>query len=78
MKKIKKFLETKELNTWGFEFYKTIKKAKLSKIEDIKFVLSKCGNAIQCFNKKIKNRDGYDNYRYCFYLSIHTIIERLL
>lgn len=55
MKKIKKFLETKELNTWGFEFYKTIKKAKLSKIEDIKFVLSKCGNAIQCFNKKIKN-----------------------
>ena len=27
MKKIKKFLESKELNTWGFKYYDTIKNA---------------------------------------------------
>jgi hypothetical protein len=55
MKKIKKFLESKELNTWGFKYYDTIKKAKIKNIEDIKYILSKCGNAIQCFDKKLRN-----------------------
>jgi hypothetical protein len=55
MKKIKKFLESKELNTWGFKYYDTIKNAKIKNIEDIKYILSKCGNAIQCFDKKIRN-----------------------
>ena len=54
MKKIKKFLESKLLNTWGFKYYDTIKKAKITSIKDIEYVLSRCGNAIQCFNKKIK------------------------
>lgn len=54
-KKIEKFLTSEKLNTWLFNYYKIIKKAKITKINDIKFVLSKCGNAIQCFNKKIKN-----------------------
>ena len=55
MKNIKKLLESNELNTWGFKYYDTIKKAKIKKIKDIKYILNKCGNAIQCFNKKIKN-----------------------
>ena len=54
MKKIKKFLESKLLNTWNFKYYDTIKKAKITKVKDIEYVLSRCGNAIQCFNKTIK------------------------
>ena len=55
--KLKKILSSKDINTWNpkIKYYTPVKQAKLKDKKKIKYVLSKCGNALQCFGNKIKN-----------------------